>query len=237
MPKNGYRSIVVASQSISWVAGRFLKLRFAIECHGPSGVLERTSEWPLILAPTHQSLLDPWLIMTALRYRQWRALIPLRTVATRTFRGPLRWARPLIRMIYWLEGAIELPPKAEGGTLPDKLQKSLEALRDGDAVMIFPEGDIGGESRPPIGQFAPGVVYLQRESGVPILPIAIWMSARRWPRRRYVVEIGRPVQIPESLDLEAGASWLRERSLELFERARPTVASPVQSARSRRTCE
>jgi hypothetical protein len=52
------------------------------------------------------------------------------------------------------------------------------------------------------------------------VPIAVWMSERRWPRRRYVIEMGRPVRSPESLDLQAGAAWLRERTLELYERAR-----------------
>jgi 1-acyl-sn-glycerol-3-phosphate acyltransferase len=86
--------------------------------------------------------------------------------------------------------------------------------------MIFPEGEIWKETSPPIGKFAPGVVYLQRKSGAEIVPMAIWMSERRWPRRRYVIEIGSPVRIPESLDLEAGASWLRERTLELYEQAK-----------------
>lgn len=87
-------------------------------------------------------------------------------------------------------------------------------------VAIFPEGDIGKESRLPIGEFAPGAVYLQRQSGADIVPMAVWMSERRWPRRRYILEMAHPVRIPESLDLEAGAGWLRVRALELYERAR-----------------
>jgi hypothetical protein len=43
-----------------------------------------------------------------------------------------------------------------------------------------------------------------RESGAEIVPMAIWMSERPWLRRRYVIEAGRPLHIPESLDLEAG---------------------------------
>jgi 1-acyl-sn-glycerol-3-phosphate acyltransferase len=155
-----------------------------------------------------------------MRYRQWRALIPLRTLATQTFHGPLRWFKPLIRILYRLEGGVELPPKEEGDTLPEKLQGILDALRKSDVVMIFPEGEIWKKRFPPIGKFAPGVVYLQRKSGAQIVPMAIWMSERRWPRRRYVVEIGDPLQIPESLDLESGASWLRDRTLELYERAK-----------------
>jgi 1-acyl-sn-glycerol-3-phosphate acyltransferase len=218
--ENGYRSFIVTSQSITWLVTQLLKLRFAVEKHRPSGLFEHGPERCLILAPTHQSLLDPFLIVSAMRYQQWRALIPLRTLATQTFHGTLRWFKPLIRILYRLEGGVELPPKEEGGDLPEKLQGILDALREGDVVMIFPEGEIRKERDPPIGKFAPGVVFLHRESGAQIVPVAIWMSERRWPRRRCVMEISRPLQIPESLDLEAGASWLRERTLELYERAK-----------------
>jgi len=52
------------------------------------------------------------------------------------------------------------------------------------------------------------------------VPVAVWMSVRVWPRRRYVVQFGQPVRIPESLDQDAGAAWLRERVLELYEQAK-----------------
>jgi 1-acyl-sn-glycerol-3-phosphate acyltransferase len=217
-----YRTIVAASQSVAWAVGQALKLRFAIEVHRPPGLFEHGSEQCLILAPTHQSSLDPWLIMSALRYRQWRALTPVRTLTSQSYGPPLSWFTPLVRALYRLEGAVELPPKEEGGTLPEKVQGLLDALKQGDIVAIFPEGRVRNRKKrhPPVGEFAPGVVYLQRRSGADIVPMAVWMSAWWWPRRRYVIEIGRPVRIPESLDLEAGAAWLRERTLELYERAR-----------------
>lgn len=214
---NGYRRTVVAIQSTSWFLGQILKLRFAIEDHCPSGVFEDSRERCLILAPTHQSLLDPFLIMVSMTYRQWRAVIPLRTLATQTFPGPLRWFKPLIRILYRLEGAIELPPKEESDDLPEKLQGMLEALEQGDVVMLFPEGELEKER---LGKFAPGVVYLHRESGAQIVPMAILMGQQRWPRRRYIIEIGPPLRIPPALDLEAGASWLREHTMELYERAK-----------------
>jgi 1-acyl-sn-glycerol-3-phosphate acyltransferase len=215
-----YRTIVAASQSVAWAVGQALKLRFAVEVHRPPGLFEHGPAQCLILAPTHQSSLDPWLIMSALRYQQWRALTPVRTLTSQSYGPPLSWFTPLIRALYRLEGAVELPPKEEGGTLPEKVQGLLDALRQGDVVAIFPEGRVRKRRRPPVGEFAPGVVYLQRRSGADIVPMAVWMSAWWWPRRRYVIEIGRPVRIPESLDLEAGAAWLRERTMELYERAK-----------------
>lgn len=94
------------------------------------------------------------------------------------------------------------------------------ALKQGDVVAIFPEGGVGEKDEPPVGEFGRGVVYLQRRSAADIVPMAVWMSERWWPRRRYVLEIGRPVWIPASLSLEDGAAWLRERTIELYERAR-----------------
>jgi 1-acyl-sn-glycerol-3-phosphate acyltransferase len=200
--------------------GKALKLRFAVEAHRPTGLFEHGKEQCLILAPTHQSLLDPWLLMSALRYRQLRALIPVRTLATQTFGAPMKWFMPLIRMLYRLEGAIELPPKEEGGSLPEKVQGLLDALKDGDVIAIFPEGGIGTQDEAPVGEFGRGAVYLQRKSAADIVPMAVWMSKRQWPRRRYVLEIGRPLQVPESLSLEDGAAWLRDRTIELYERAK-----------------
>jgi 1-acyl-sn-glycerol-3-phosphate acyltransferase len=205
---------------MSWLMGKALKLRFAVEAHRPTGLFEHGKERCLILAPTHQSVLDPWLIMSALRYRQLRALIPVRTLVTQTFGAPMKWFKPLIRALYRLEGAIELPPKEEGGGLPEKVQGLLDALEGGDVVAIFPEGGIGGEDEPPVGEFGRGPVYLQRKSSADIVPMAVWMSKRQWPRRRYILEIGGPVQVPESLSLKDGADWLRERTIELYKRAR-----------------
>jgi hypothetical protein len=162
-------------------------LHFAVASHRPAGLFERGEEQCLILAPTHRSVLDPWLIMSALRFRQWRVLVPIRTLASRTFKAPLQWFTPLIRILYRLEGVVELPPKEEGGTLPEKVQGLLDALRGGDVVAIFPEGGVWKKRSPPVATFAPGVVYLQRRSGADIVPMAMWMSERRWPRRRCVI--------------------------------------------------
>jgi hypothetical protein len=65
----------------------------------------------MILAPTHKTIFDPWLLMISLSFRQFRALAPVRVLATQDPLGPLKWFMPLIKIIYWLGGVIELPPK------------------------------------------------------------------------------------------------------------------------------
>jgi 1-acyl-sn-glycerol-3-phosphate acyltransferase len=218
----GYRSVVVASQYVSWLFGQLLRVRYSICARRPAGLFERNSEHCLILAPTHQTYFDPLLLMIALGYRRLRALVPMRTLGTQDFHSPLlQWLKPLIKIIYWLEGVIELPPEErDERSLPEKLRGLLVALNEGDVVMIFPEGEIWKKREPPVGEFAPGVIYLHRRSGAPIVPIAIWMSERGWPRRRYVVRFGQPVQIPEHLDQDTGAVWLREHVLKLYEQTK-----------------
>jgi 1-acyl-sn-glycerol-3-phosphate acyltransferase len=128
---------------------------------------------------------------------------------------------PLIKILYWLAGAIELPPEdRDDRSLPEKLRGMLVALKHGDVVMIFPEGEIWRHREPPIGKFAPGVVYVYKRLAAPILPIAIWMSERSWPRRRCVVQFGQPVRIPKDLNQDDGAAWLREQLLTLHEQAK-----------------
>ena len=90
-------------------------------------------------------------------------------------------------------------------------KRFLEVLGKGECELrpIFEAAD-----------FAPGVIYLQRHSGAAIVPMAVWTGRRAWPRRRYIIEVGSPVVVPASLDLDGGANWLRHCALELYERAR-----------------
>ncbi|HSL69499.1 MAG TPA: lysophospholipid acyltransferase family protein [Longimicrobiales bacterium] len=167
------------------------------------------------MAPTHQSFADPWLLAGALTQRQWRALLPVRTLATLRF-DRLRMLTPLIRAMYWLVGAVALPPSRDGGSLPRKVRGLLRALDHGDPVAIFPEGRVRRKGEPPIGEFAPGVVHLHRVSQAPVVPIAVWLGDARRVRRRYQVKVGAPLCIPEALDLVSAAAWLREQTLHLY---------------------
>ncbi|HEY8226284.1 MAG TPA: lysophospholipid acyltransferase family protein [Pyrinomonadaceae bacterium] len=217
-----YRSIVVASQYASWLFGQLLRLRYSILRHFPTGLFERNRGHCLILAANHRTYVDLGLLMVALGYRRLRFLVPVRTLGTQDFRSPvLQWLKPLIKIIYRLEGVIALPSEEhDDRSLPEKLRGMLVALHEGEVAAIFPEGQVWRKHEPPIGEFAPGVAYLHKKSRAPIVPIAIWMSERWWPRRRCVVEFGEPVRIPEDLDQDTGTAWLRERVLKLYEQAK-----------------
>jgi 1-acyl-sn-glycerol-3-phosphate acyltransferase len=217
-----YRGIVVASQYSAWLFGQVLRLRYSIRAHCPAGLFERNHDHCLILAANHRTYVDLGLVMISLGYRRFSTLVPVRTLGTQDFRSPiLQGLKPLIKILYRLEGVIELPPEEhDDRSLPEKLRGMLVALHEGEVAAIFPEGELWRKREPPIGEFAPGVVYLHKKSRAPIVPIAIWMSQRRWLRRNCAVEFGEPVNIPEDLDQDAGASWLRELVLKLYEQAK-----------------
>jgi len=212
----------MATQYASWLLAQLLRVRYSIRSHCPAGFFDRDPGHCLILTANHQTYIDLGLVMIALGYRRFRALAPIRTLGTQDFRSPvLEILKPVIKIIYKLEGVIVLPPEEHHDrSLPEKLRGMLVALHEGEVAAIFPEGEIHKKREPPVGEFAPGVVYLHRKSGAPIVPIATWMSDRRWPRRRCVVQFGPPVIIPGALDQEAGAVWLRDRVLELYTQAK-----------------
>ena len=163
--------------------------------------------------------------MIGLRYRQFRSLIPISTLATQNPRGALQWFMPLIKIMFWMGGVIELPPEdSDDRSLPVKLRRLIVALRHGDVVMIFTEGEIHGEREPPVGKFASGVIYVHRRLGAPIVPIAVSLSEQRWARSRYMVRYSSPIRIPDDLDQESRAAWLPQKVLELYR----TIAPPQE---------
>lgn len=213
------RRRAAAGQTLLRHVAALLELRFEIVGRVPRELFQAPSERRVILAPTHPTFVDPWLLVRALSDRQWRTLAPIRVLATRTFRT-LRWFEPLVEAVYRLGGAVELPPRGTDLPMAEKLRGLLDALERGETVAIFPEGHVRRPGDPPVRRFRPGVIYLHRRSAAPIVPIAAWVGERRWPRRPYVARFGHPTCIPHDLGPTAGAAWLRRRTIALYERSR-----------------
>ena len=120
----------------------------------------------LIIAANHQTYFDPfWLslkIKRPMRYLAWSAAFRWRFV------GPcLNWFGA------W--------PLALEGSDPAPIRRSLQWLRDGGAVVIFPEGG-RSTSEGGLERFKAGAVRLALEANVPILPVTIKGGNRIWPR-------------------------------------------------------
>jgi len=138
------------------------RLFWQIKLKGIENIPEDTG---LIIAANHQSYGDPfWLsipIKTPMRYLAWSEAF--------------QW--PLVGKAIGLLGA--WPLQIEGSD-PATIRRSLNWVREGGAVVIFPEG---GRGRPDgsMIRMKGGAVRMALEAGVPILPVTIRGANRVWP--------------------------------------------------------
>src|SRR5881392_4223314 len=113
----------------------------------------------------------------------------------RTNTGPGRCnhaaQRPVVGPFMRMLGA--WPLQLEGSD-PAPIRRSMQWLREGGAVVIFPEGGRGNPDGS-MKKFKPGAVRMALEAGVPILPVTIrgghrvWSNTLRFPRLKRGVEI------------------------------------------------
>lgn len=120
----------------------------------------------LIIASNHQTYFDPFWISVPVkrptRYLAWSA----------AFKWPF-----VGRCLTWF-GAWPLQLERSD---PSAIRRSLQWLRDGGAVVIFPEGGRSTSSGE-MERFKAGAVRLALEANVPILPVTIRGGNHVWPR-------------------------------------------------------
>ena len=140
-----------------------------------SGLEHVPAEGGLVIAANHQTYVDPFWVGSRLDR-------PVRFLAwSEAFAWPLAG-----KALEWL-GA--WPIVLDRGN-PTAHRRSLQWLRSGGAVMIFPEGQrayADGE----FSRFKAGAVRLAMEAGVPVLPVTIRGGQRVWPRGQRLPRIGR----------------------------------------------
>jgi 1-acyl-sn-glycerol-3-phosphate acyltransferase len=177
------------------------------------GVENVPAKGGVIIAANHQTYIDPfWLslpIKRPTRYLAWSAAFGWPVVG---------------KCLTWF-GAW---PLALEGSDPAAIRRSLQWLRDGGAVVIFPEG---ARSNPAgsLDRFKAGAVRLALEAQVPILPVTIrggnrvWPRGWRFPRLGKVVIIYHPLHYPEQCAREETRACARRES----ERLASVIASAL----------
>src|SRR6266446_1215042 len=180
------------------IVGFFSRLFWKIELRGIENVPE---EGGLIIAANHQTYIDPFWISLAIkrptRYLAWSAAF--------------KW--PLVGKFLTLFGA--WPLQVEGSD-PAAIRRSLQWLRDGGAVVIFPEGG-RSTSDGAMERFKAGAVRLALEANVPILPVTVSGGNQIWPRGWRLPHAGKVVivyhpryQVEQSPDEDARVCARRE---------------------------
>ncbi|HKG60197.1 MAG TPA: lysophospholipid acyltransferase family protein [Pyrinomonadaceae bacterium] len=173
-----------------------------IEFRGVENVPEHGG---VIIAANHQTYLDPfWLslpIKRPTRYLAWSAAFRWPVVGT-----GLKWLGA------W-------PLALEGGD-PAAIRTSLQWLRNGGAVVIFPEGGRSTDTGE-LDRFKAGAVRLALEAEVPILPVTIkggnrvWPRGWRFPRTGKVVVTYHPIIHAEQCPNEETRAYARRESEKL----------------------
>lgn len=163
-PANGQQMFPQwALELVRPMVGGLSRVLWKIEYRGVENI---PANGGLIVAANHQTYIDPfWLsvkIKRPTRYLAWSAAF--------------RW--PLVGPALTWFGAW---PLALEGSDPAPIRRSIQWLRQGGVVVIFPEGG-RSTSTGELERFKAGAVRLALEADVPILPVTIKGGNRVWPR-------------------------------------------------------
>lgn len=171
------------------------------------GVEHIPKEGGVIIASNHQSYLDPF----------WLSLPVRRPVRYLAWSEAFSW--PVVGKVMRFLGAWPLQVK---GSDPGAIRRTLQWLRTGGAVVIFPEGGRGKADGDMI-RFKGGAIRIALEAGVPILPVTIrggnriWPSGQRLPRFGKVEVIYHPLHEVNQSDGEEARACARRESDALAE--------------------
>jgi 1-acyl-sn-glycerol-3-phosphate acyltransferase len=148
-------------------------------------------EGPILVACNHISYLDPlahaYMLVKAGRRSRFLAKSEL-------------YGNPFLRRL--LQGTRQIKVERGSGSMAP-VEEAKRALREGEAVMVYPEGTI---TRNP--DFTPmegrtGVARLTLASEVPVLPMAVWGSQHVWQRAGVgSLKFGRPIWVKAGAPLD-----------------------------------
>jgi 1-acyl-sn-glycerol-3-phosphate acyltransferase len=125
-----------------------------VKMDGFEGAEKVPGEGPLLLYSNHISIIDPILIIHAVR----RNIVPLAKSEAYDY--------PLIGIFPRLWGVITV----QRGEVDRKaLQSCLDVLRAGEVLWLAPEGT----RRPALLEARDGMAYLAARSGAPLMPVAV----------------------------------------------------------------
>ena len=136
-----------------------------------------------------------------------------------------------------MTGAGQIPVFRGTAEAPDSLRAASAALRDGQCVIIYPEGTMTTDPDywPMAGKT--GVARLALDNpGIPLLPVGQWGAQRTlarggrfrpFPRKQHEASIGQPLDLSGYLDRKPDAELLRA----LTETIMAAITSEVAAVR------
>lgn len=177
----------------------------------------------VILVVNHVSLLDPF---TVARFTWDSGRIPRFMIKESLF--------GVFFVGTALRGASQIRVRRGTNAANAALGLAEEALRAGEAVVVYPEGTVTRDPDWWPMQGKTGLARLWLATGVPVVPMAQWGQQRAWdyhtgkvrlfPRKKAVVAAGPPVDLSRFRDREVSPQLLREITDAAFGAVRDLVA-------------
>ena len=185
---------------------------FGLTLHGVEHI---PATGAVIIVPNHQTYADP----------------PLVTIPVRRPVYYMAWSRLFaIPLFGWFIRRLRAFPVDIDARDSRATREVIRILKDGEAVMIFPEGERSHDGR--VAPFKVGTFRLAVSLDVPVLPVTIsgghesWPPGRSWPRPGRIAITYHPV-----VRADRGTDP-RTAARALMERTRAAIVSGVERSRA-----
>lgn len=93
------------------------------------------------------------------------------------------------KFIYWFAEKCWVFPVKRGGKDIESMKHSLKVLKDGEMLMLFPEGTRNGMSKN--GKAQNGAAFMALRTGVPVIPVGIIGDMK--PFHKVTLNYGKPL--------------------------------------------
>jgi long-chain acyl-CoA synthetase len=192
-----------------------------------SGLEHLPRSGPFIIAPNHQSYLDPFVLLGVLPYGTIRQLF---------FVGAAEYFETAATA--WLARQLNIVPGDPDANLLPAMQAGAFGLRNGKVLVLFPEGERSIDGG--VKKFRKGAAILSHHLNVPIVPVAIdgvfeiwgrnrplnWRALLPWSGHRAKVRIG-PASTAENASYSEQTSRLRATVEQMWRSLRNGSHGPV----------
>ncbi|MGI8908277.1 MAG: lysophospholipid acyltransferase family protein [Candidatus Sumerlaeaceae bacterium] len=191
-----------------WVNLEYFWLFHSVRYRGQRNI---PANGPMIFAPNHVSYYDPTLVGAGIpypmRFMAWDALFKV----------------PLLKQILESYGAYPVRPNtADKGSI----EKTLKILKNGEAIMIFPEGvrSDDGSLKP----FEMGVARMALQTGAKIIPVTVTNVYESWSAHRTLPKLFVPLTVKYHPPIEVPAHVPRPELRAKIEEINEQVAKPIR---------
>lgn len=171
-----------------------------------SDLAKKKIKGPAIVIANHAGVTDPVYLMLVIWYRRHRFVCKSDLMESKA--GG-----------FWLRMFRCIPIDRDNASF-NSMRRIVSALKDGEMVSMFPEGQVNTESDSPAA-FKSGMVLMSVQSGAPVVPV--YIKPRKHAYERIVAVIGEPFSVtekygqrPKFSQIDEAAEYLHEKELKLM---------------------